>query len=178
MYINMTTKLARGFTVAEVVIAMAIACVLLIAVASFTIYSGRSMAGIYNYVELDHASRLAADNMSKEARNAASLKSFSTNKLVFVDYDGLDLTYEYSPDTQTLVRQKGDETQTLLTQCDWLVFSIFKHNPTSGTYDLSVATNVAKTKVISAVWNCSRTILGAKVNTETVQEAKIVLRKN
>ncbi len=40
----------------------------------------------------------------------------------------------------------------------------------SGVYDPSIC------KLINMSWKCSRTILGSKMNTESVQTAQVVLR--
>ena len=40
----------------------------------------------------------------------------------------------------------------------------------------SASNNPAICKLVSVSWRCSRTILGQKVNTESVQTAKIVIR--
>lgn len=167
-----------GFTVVEVVAAGAIGCILMLAVVSLTVYSGRIMAGIYNYVDLDYTSRLGLDNMTREIRQAKGLKDLQTNKLVLVDFDDADLTYEYLPTEKTLARKKGETQQTILSGCDWLQFSIFKQNPIQGSFDLNLSTNTSNCKVVSMSWSCSRSLLGRKLNTESIQQAKIVIRKN
>ncbi len=69
----MCTKrsLKNAFTVVELSIATAIASMLMVAVGSFTVYSGRTMAALFNYVDLDYASRLALDGMTREIRQTA-----------------------------------------------------------------------------------------------------------
>ena len=69
----------------------------------------------------------------------------------------------------------GGTTNTLLTQCDALQFSMFNNVPQPGA-TFTNAASVASAKAISVSWRCSRTILGAKVNTENMQEALIVIR--
>jgi hypothetical protein len=70
----------------------------------------------------------------------------------------------------------GGSTNTLLTGCDSLQFSMFSNVPQPGG-TLTNATTVGQAKAISTSWKCSRTILGAKANTEYIQEAMIVIRK-
>src|SRR4030095_1099357 len=99
------------------------------------------------------------------------------NKLVFEDADLLSLTYRYDPSTRRLYREKNGVTNTMLTECDSLNFSIFQRNTTNGTYDQSpTSLQASNGKVVQVRWTCSRTITGSKLNTETVQSTKIVIR--
>lgn len=162
-------------TLIEVLIALGIGALLLMAVASMTMFSSKSLAGLYNYVELCSANRLALDKMSREIRQAQRLSEFTTNKLTFVDFDGKQLVYQYVPAERVLKRSKDGIEEALLTECDHLTFTAFRRNTLKGTFDQGT-TNVVS-KVINVNWTCSRTILGARVNSEPVQSAKIVVRK-
>ena len=64
-----------------------------------------------------------------------------------------------------------------MTECDYLRFAIFQRNPIGGTYDQYATASATNCKLVQLNWICSRTILGAKVNTESVQSAKIVIRR-
>ena len=76
------------------------------------------------------------------------------------------------------VRTKGGVSQVLLTECDFLTFSNYQRNPYYGQYDqYPVTTSPTNSKLVSLTWVCSRKITGAKMNTESVQTAKIVIRK-
>jgi len=50
-------------------------------------------------------------------------------------------------------------------------------NPVGGTFSVVSTTDVSEAKVVHVTWSCSRTIMGARVNTESVQTAQIVIRK-
>jgi hypothetical protein len=119
---------------------------------------------------------MALDKMSQEIRQAQRLTGFTTNQLTFVDFDGKQLVYRYFPEQRVLKRSKDGVEETLLTECDNLTFTSFRRNTQQGTFDL--ATTNAASKVINVNWTCSRRILGARVNTEPVQSAKIVVRKH
>lgn len=162
-------------TLVEVLIALGIGALLLMAVASVTMFSSKSLAGLYNYVELSTASRLALDKMTREIRQAQRMTEFATNKLTFLDYDGKQLVYQYFPAERVLMRSKEGVDESLLRDCENLTFTAFRRNTLQGTFDLG-KTN-ADTKVIHVNWTCSRSILGARVNSEPVQSAKIVIRK-
>jgi len=67
----------------------------------------------------------------------------------------------------------GRRQYVLLTGCDYFCFNVFQRNPTNQfwfPYDCS--TNAYMTKLVNVSWKCSRKILGAKVNTESVQTAQ------
>ncbi len=76
-----------------------------------------------------------------------------------------------------MTRTKGNVFKKLLTGCDALTFTIAQRTPKDGTYELFPTATPATAKVVNIAWNCSRTILGRKANTENVQTARIVIRK-
>lgn len=168
-------KKSQGLTVLELLITSGIASVVFAATASFWIFSARSFVALGNYSDLDKASRNALDTLSKEIRQARSLTTFSSTSLTFQDYDSTPLTYTYSPSAHTLTRTKNGSSKVLLGQCDYLNFDISQRNP-SNSFTFYPATNASLAKLIDVSWKCSRTILGAKINTESVQTAKIVIR--
>jgi hypothetical protein len=168
----------------EMTMATAVAGLIIAALLSFTVYAAKSFAGMENYVDLEQKSQQALDTMTRDIRETQYLTNFGTrtvngqtvtNVLTFLDSDNEFLTFNYT--NNVLLRQKGAETQMLLTNVDILSFLIFQRNPVSGTYEQFPTTNAATCKLISVSWVCSRTILGSRLNTESVQTAKIVIRK-
>jgi hypothetical protein len=66
----------------------------------------------------------------------------------------------------------------MLTSCDSLIFSYFIRIPTNNLQFVSI-TNVMSTnqvKLINVSWRCSRSVMGSKLNTESVQTAAIAMR--
>ena len=167
-----------GFTLVEVMVASAIGLVALAVMGSFSWFSSRSFAAVANYVDLDQASQLALDKMSREIRQAHQLTDYSSTSLTFADVDNNPLSFIYDPETRTLARVSGGATNTLLRGCDFLQFSKYQHTAISNTFDAYEPAYITNTKLIQVTWMCSRKILGAKVNTESVQSAKIALRNN
>ncbi|MBI4663685.1 MAG: hypothetical protein HY735_33200 [Verrucomicrobia bacterium] len=163
----------------ELLVTSAVASLLSLGLASLVIYSNRSFAAMANYFDLDRRSRHALDTMSREIRQTNRLMTFSETSLTFEDYDGGVLRYVYDPTERTLTRSKNGQPDSdpLLTECDFLKFSIFQRNPVGGTYDQYPTADAATCKLVQLHWECSRKIFGAKVNTESVQSAKIVIRK-
>ena len=169
---------AGGYSLLETWFALGISLLLALGVVSFMMYTGRSFAGLSNYVDLEAASLKALDQMSFDIRQAKYLNSISPSQLVFQDWDDTPLTFTYSPTAHTLVRVKNGVTRQLLTQCDFLCFSNFQRNPVDGAYEqYPVTMTPTNTKLVSLTWICSRTVTGTKLNTESVQTAKIVIRK-
>lgn len=163
------------------VVAVAISSIIFAAVASFATFTARRFVSTGNYADLDRASRNALDILTRDIRMAKSMNAFTTNKLTMTAFDDTTLIYEYSPSAGKLSRKSSTSTTVLLEQCDYLSFQVFQRKPmpgfqfypatnNTGAYDPTVA------KLVDVSWRCSRKILGQKMNTESVQTAKIVMR--
>ena len=160
----------------EVVVATAISLLALAGAFSFLFFSGRSFSSFTNYADLDLKTQLALDKMSREIRQVHHLTGFASTNLTFEDYDGATLQYRYDPTAQSLTRLKSGITQTLLTNCDSLQFSIFQRSPATNSFQPLSTASVTNAKVIELTWNCYRTLMKSKANTECMQSAKIVIR--
>lgn len=165
-------------TLVEVMVATGIGTMILAAAGSLMVYNARSLAALSNYADLDRYSRGAVDKLSQDIRQATELVGFTSTELQFNSSRGRsNITYTYYPDSRTLVRRQGYNRETLLQECDSLTFTVYGRNNVSNTWDQFVVTNATGAKLIKLNWTCSRTILGQAVNTESVQTAKIVMRK-
>lgn len=178
--------LASGFTLVEVMVAMAVATLLFGSIVALGMYTARSFNMIGNYVDLDAQSRNTADVLGREIRDSSDLIAFSTNNPAYLkltnDTIGQSITITYYKDHSTLVLSKAGATtkttQTLLTHCDSWTFSLFNRAPdiTSDSISFYAATNANTCKVINMSWRCSRTIFGSPLTTVSVQTAQIMLR--
>lgn len=165
-------------TLVEILISTGIGVLAMTAICSFYFFSNRSFAAQYNYVDMDQFSHKALDQLSQQIRQVKALTEFSTNRLVFTDYDDGTLSFTFDPTAKTLVRAKGAQRDVLLVGCDSLTFSIFQRNPVAGTYDQYPTADVATCKLIQVQWLCSRQLFGnVQLNTESMQSAKIVIRR-
>jgi type II secretory pathway component PulJ len=165
-------------TLVEVMVATAIGTIILAAAGSLMVYNVRSLAALSNYADLDRYSRGAVDKLSQDIRQATELVGFTSTELQFNSSRGRsNITYTYYPDSRTLVRLQGHNREILLQECDSLTFTVYGRNNVSNTWDQFVVTNATGAKLIKLNWTCSRTILGQALNTESVQTAKIVMRK-
>jgi prepilin-type N-terminal cleavage/methylation domain-containing protein len=167
-----------GMSLVEMLISVAIGGIVMAAVASLTFYTARSFAALANYGDLDRLSRNALDQMTYKIRQTDGLTSYANNDFSFSIWGTNTLRYVYDPDTRKLIEVLGNQRTVLLEECDEFKADIFARNPVNGTFNQFPLTNNANgAKLIRVSWTCSRTILGQKVNTESVQSAKIVIRK-
>jgi prepilin-type N-terminal cleavage/methylation domain-containing protein len=178
-------RLGRGgFNLIELLVGVAVSSVIMTVLISFTVYAAKSMAAMTNYVDLEQKSQNALDTMTSEIRATKFLVNYNTkqlngvtitNALTFKDWDDQDLTFNFTENV--LLRQKGGQSTILLTNVDYLSFQVFKRNPVPNTYEQYPTSDATNCKLVSVSWICSRSILGSRVNTESVQTAKIVIRK-
>lgn len=182
--IDLKRKSQRGLSIAEMLIGLAVSGVVITALLGFTLYTGKSFAALTNYVDLEQKSQWALDIMTREIRQTDFLVSYGTtthsgktitNSLTFQASGGELINYAYN--NGVLLRSRAGTTQMLLTNCDFLSFQIFQRNPVSGAYDQYPSSSATNCKLVSVSWVCSRSIMGSRMNTETVQTAKIVIRK-
>lgn len=173
-----------GFTLVEACLAVALGTLVLAVVASITVYSSRTFSAISNYVDLDVHSRFALDIISREARQCTSVIDYQTNGSVTSitltnTQAGTAMRLVYNSSQGTLTYQKTSKPdKVLLTSCDRWNAWIYTRAPSiySTNITFNAATNLASCKLINMSWKCSRTIMGSKLNTESVQTAQIVLR--
>jgi Tfp pilus assembly protein PilW len=167
-----------AMTLLEIMFAVSIGGIVLAAIATLLVHTSRSFAAIGNYNDLDNASRNALDLMSRDIREARALTAFTTNQITLQDNDSNTLVFAYSPIAHNFTRRIGTKAPTvLLEQCDYLNFSIYQRNPSNDWTWYPVSSNLISTaKMIDVSWKCSREILGKKINTESVQTAKFVIR--
>jgi hypothetical protein len=166
-----------AMTLTEVMICAVIGSIALAVAMKVWVFTACSFAAMQNYADLDRCSQNALDLMSRDARQAKALINYQTNLLEFSDMDGVksNISYVYSPSTRTLTRVYGLDSRVLLRDCDYLTFSISQRCP-SNDFTFYQVTALSQAKLIDVAWKCSRQIYGQKVNTESMQSAKIVIR--
>lgn len=162
-------------TLVELTVCIAIGVIALAVAAKLWLFTTYSFVALKNYTDLDQYSRNALDVMSRDVRQAKDLDYYSTNILVFTRLDSSIFAYVYSPTAKTLTRYGGGNRTVLLKDCDFLSFAISQRTP-SNDFSFYEVTSPGTAKLIDVVWKCSRPIYGQKVNTETMQSAKIVMR--
>jgi type II secretory pathway pseudopilin PulG len=167
----------HGFTLAEMLVGFGVSSIVIAAVITLGWTGAMNMTRLWNYAEMDAQSQLAADQLTRDTRRANRVSSYSSTNLVLEDFDGVALTYAYSPGARTLTRTKAADSAVLLRECDALAFSLGKRNPGGAFENFSSTTLTNEGKVLDVTWKCSRKILGQTANTENVSSAKIVIRR-
>jgi type II secretory pathway component PulJ len=166
----------QGWTLVETMVAAGIASVLALGTIRVMVYTAYSFAALGNYADLDRTSRNALDQMSRDIRMAKVVQYYSTNSVTLTNLDGTVFSYAWDG-SNTVTRTWGGTNQVILTGCDYFCLEIWQRNPTNGFWFPYTASNQpALAKLVNVSWKCSRQILQQKVNTESVQTAKIVLR--
>jgi len=185
MHIHCAKTPCRATTLTETLISTGLGGLLIAVVLALSLFGAHSFATMTNYVELDQYNRNALDQMTSEIRQTDRLTQFATNSLTFQlrdPYTGATntLRYIYDPARQVLTRVLNGESKVLLTRCSFLQFSMFQRNPVNGAYDqypVSDPTRPDLCKLVQLNWSCSRTVLRQAINSESVQSAKVVMRK-
>lgn len=167
-----------GVTLIELMVAVAVSAILFTAVALLMFYNTRSLAALSNYADLDKESRYALDLMSREIRSATAIESYSTNEIIFSTAGGTNnLRYFYSAQAEEFAQFKDNARTELLTGCKSMTITLYGRNMISNQFSQFAVTNLANAKMVQFNWRCERTILGTQINSENVQSAKIVVRK-
>lgn len=168
-------QLRRGWTLVETMVAMFGGTVILGSMLVTGNMVNDSMAAIVNYNDLSKCSRNTLDVMSQDLRNTAVVTSISDAQVTVSNtITGDSIRYSWDG-SDVFTRTCNGESKTMLTGCDTLVFHGYQRNPTNDLQFLPAST-ASQTKLISVSWRCSRQILGAKINTESVQTAQICIR--
>lgn len=166
----------RGFTLVEMMVGVAIGCLLLAALATLYVFSMRSFASMANYSDLNQKSRYASDLISRDIRSCLSVNKATTTQLALNEPDGVT-TYNYDPDAQTLTRTQNGVTRTLLTGVQPLTFTLYQRPFVGATYEqFPTAATIASAKLIGFQWSCSRRLAGAQNNTESLEAAIVEMR--
>jgi prepilin-type N-terminal cleavage/methylation domain-containing protein len=164
-----------GWTLVEMMVALVLGAIILAAVVSTSIALTNTLVAIVNYNDLDQNSRNTLDTMSRDLRNTATVTAISTSSITASNYLTGDIV-TYAWDGSSQFTRTFDGTKTLmLTNCDYLAFSGYQRNPTNN-FQFVPASTPSEVKLISVSWRCYRNIIALKLNTESVQTAKICIR--
>jgi type II secretory pathway pseudopilin PulG len=184
MYIKLTPKARRAWTLVEMMVAVGIFSLCGLSLMGLYIFSVKSMASMYNYCVLDQYNRQAMDLLTREIRQAKSVLSYTTNSITVLsaNYDGSpgpSVTYAFIPSSKKMVRTSTDgSSKLLLNNCNLLSFQLFTRCPSNAVFGIfPVATgNWQQTvKVLQLTWKTSINL--PHVNSENIQTARIVIRK-
>ena len=163
-------------TLIEAIVAMALSSVLFLVIGSASIFSRFSMVAVANYSDLEGQSRYALDYMSRAIRESGGVASFSSTSFTLTNNNGTRVQFVYNPGQGTLSEIRTNSVHVLLRECNSLTFSNFQRNYHVVDYSQVPASATNLGKLIQLNWICSRTIMGSRRNTESVQSARVVIR--
>jgi prepilin-type N-terminal cleavage/methylation domain-containing protein len=186
MFLNMEFKTSnhnrarRGFTLVEMVVAVAIGCLLLAALATLYVFCMRSFASMANYSDLNNKSRYASDIVSRDIRCCNNVISASANQLVLNEPDDTtgNTTYTYDDVVGTLSRTKNGETKVLLSGIvsGSPIFTLYQRPSVGAPYEqFPTAASPSVAKLVAFQWSCSRSLVNSQ-NSESVEGAIVELR--
>jgi hypothetical protein len=171
-----------AMTLVEMMVALGCSAVIMTALVATGVTLSKTMLAVQNYNDLNQWSRNALDVMSRDIRNATQVGSASTSTCLQLTntVTGEQITYNYdgsSGFTRTDRTASSTATTIMLTNCSAFNFEYFQRNPTNNMMFFTNSLGLAsQTKLVSLTWKCSRTILGLKYNTESVQSAQVARR--
>jgi prepilin-type N-terminal cleavage/methylation domain-containing protein len=183
MFFKVPSRRNKGWTLVEMMVAVGVFSIAGLALSTVFTFSIRSFAALTNYAMLDRENRTAMDKLTSEIRQAKQVTNYTTNgnsSLTIVNGDGVTVTYSFSPTTQQMLRDDGTTTQVLLTNCNLLNFSLYSRSPITNSFDsYPVATNnwQQMVKVVQFTWKTSSSLPSAAIESENVQTARVVIRK-
>lgn len=168
-----------GWTLVELMIAMATSILVVGAVLLTSIFLAKSFTILGNYHDLDKDSRRTLDVFGKDVRNMSNLVSCVSSEIQMYDIFGNYIDYKWDGSNfNRSLTSPGAASATvtvLLKNCDYLSVSNYQRNA-SANFTFVSASSTAKTKLIDVRWHCWRPVLGSHLTTESVQTAKIVVR--
>jgi prepilin-type N-terminal cleavage/methylation domain-containing protein len=185
---NRPARRNAAFTLVEMLVAVAIGTAVSVALMGLYVSGFFNFTSMANYQNLNENSYRTMDNLSRVIRNSNKLLSYvagtsltlSNNTAGRIDV----ITYDSAAQTLSLTTHGSASTNvtttTYLTQCTAFNFQLYTQAPNTNSFStnivFSAATTAASVKVINMSWKCSRTLLGAQYNSESVQTAQIVMR--
>ncbi len=186
MCFKLAPKAQHAWTLVEMMVAVGIFTLCGMVLMGAYIFSVKSMASMYNYAVLDQYNRQAMDLLTREIRQSKQVLDYSTNSVTILTAKddgstGPTVTYSFSPTTKKMMRTSSDGTsKLLLDNCSLLQFQLFTRCPSNAVFgSFPVATdNWDQTvKVLQLTWRTSTTVPFGIVNSENIQTARIVIRK-
>lgn len=164
-----------GYTLVEMLVALGVGVFIVGTITTTGITLVKSMVAIGNYCDLNRESRNTLDVMSADLRNTADVSAITSNSVTVTnDLTGDVISYSWDG-SNDLTRTFDGTSRIMLQHCDYLNFNGYQRNPTNG-FQFLPASNPSQVKLVSVNWRCSRQILGAKLNTESMQTAQICIR--
>jgi type II secretory pathway pseudopilin PulG len=186
MFFNLPSKrqCKQGWTLVEIMVAAGLFSLSSLALGTIFLFSLKSFASMANYAMLDRENRAAMDVLTREIRQAKLVTGYVTNasgnSLSIRNGDGQDVTFSFDSANQQFVRTVNGYSGVLLTNCNLLSFNLFQRTPQGsnfGMFPITYGNYTQSVKVVQLTWKTSRLVPAGPVNSENIQTARIVIRK-
>ncbi len=187
MFTKLSFRKCAGWTLVEMMIAVGLFGISATALGTLYMFSIKSFAAMANYAMLDQENREAMDRVTREIRQAKQVVDYvassTSSSLTLLNGDDQQVTYTFDADKQQLLRIVAGNPSVMLTNCSLLRFNLFtRPPPTNSVFDgypvVVGPANWQKTvKVVQLTWKAARRVPAGPVNSENIQTARIVIRK-
>jgi Tfp pilus assembly protein PilV len=187
MYIRLAPRAKRAWTLAEMMVAVGIFSLSGLGLMGLYLFSVKSMASMYNYSLLDQYNRHAMDMLTREIRQSKQVLGYTANSITVQtsNSDGSSgpvVAYSFNGTSQELIRQDVSDgtSQVLLNNCNLLSFQLFMRCPSNavfGVFPVAVGNWSDTVKVLQLTWKTSIQLPSGPINSENIQTARVVIRK-
>jgi hypothetical protein len=170
-----------GFALPGMVMNITLSGVLLLGAGSLGLSNARKVAAMASYPSLNRQDQKATDLIAQDIRGASSVESASDTQIVLkgvVTGGASTVAYTFNPAARTLTRTEGSSMRTLLTDVDSFAFSLFQRPAAGAPYGTFAPATARTAKMVGCRWSCSRKVAGAKVDSESIQIAPVILRSH
>lgn len=165
-------------TLVEVMVATALGSLVMLVLASLTLFSARSFSSMVNYTDLNKDSRIALDRMSKEIRQSRGLVKRTPTSLTFKLDGGQEVSYVYDAQSKKITENKGTASKTVLKNCTFWTHTIYRQNPPNdGSFNFIPTTDPTYCKMVQISWKCVSDTMQRQTNSANLQSMKVVIRK-
>lgn len=186
MYIRQRTRTrhTRAYTLVEIMVAVGLFSITGMVLSTIFLFSVKSFASMANYAALDRENREAMDQLTREIRQARLVLSYTTNStgntLRVRNGENQEVSYTFNERNKEFRRSVNGVSDLLLTNCNLLNFSLYQRNPSNanfGVFPVASGNLTQSVKVVQLTWKTSRRVPAGPVNSENIQTARIVIRK-
>lgn len=151
------------------------------AISTAYVFSLRSFQALSNYSVLDQENREAVDQITRDIRQANAVigyDNYLNRKLSVVNGDRMTNTYTFNRYTrQLLISKNGGAAKVMLNNCNLIDFNLGMRPPQGSNYGYYGTLDMNKAKMVDFTWKTSRSLPGGVINSENIQTARIVIRK-
>lgn len=165
-----------GVTLVELLVAVAIASLLMSLLAQALFFSGRSLATLSNFANLDFASNRALLELSLDVREAQEVLQATEKMVLLKDRLGRQIQYYWDEEGGVVRRVMGEHNRVILERCKRFKLSVFQRNVETGTLEPLPVIVPGTAKVVQVEWLCQQGPPGAFWSTESTRVTRFTLR--